>query len=103
MARRLLGQLYIQVLIGIGLGVVVGLVFPDFATRLQPPADGFIKLIKMLLAPVVLATVVLGIAKTGDIKEGRSRPCHRRCRHRRTKRGHSPQDHHCRSRSPAPI
>jgi aerobic C4-dicarboxylate transport protein len=69
MARRLLGQLYIQVLIGIALGIIAGLVVPDFATKLQPLADGFIKLIKMLLAPVIFATVVLGIAKMGDIKE----------------------------------
>lgn len=69
MARRLLGQLYIQVLIGIAIGIVIGLVFPAFATKLQPLADGFIKLIKMLLAPVIFATVVLGIAKMGDIKE----------------------------------
>ncbi|CAN7585014.1 cation:dicarboxylase symporter family transporter [Phyllobacterium sp. LjRoot231] len=77
--------------------------FPDFATKLQPLADGFIKLIKMLLAPVIFATVVLGIAKMGDIKEGRCRPRHRRCRHRRTTRGHSPPEHRCRSRSPALI
>lgn len=69
MARRLLGQLYIQVLIGIAIGVVAGLLAPDIATKLQPLADGFIKLIKMLLAPVIFATVVLGIAKMGDIRE----------------------------------
>jgi aerobic C4-dicarboxylate transport protein len=69
MARRLLRQLYIQVLIGIAIGIVVGLAIPDIATKLQPLADGFIKLIKMLLAPIIFGTVVLGIAKMGDIKE----------------------------------
>lgn len=69
MARRVLGQLYVQVLIGIALGILAGLLVPEFATKLQPLADGFIKLIKMLLAPVIFATVVLGIAKMGDIKE----------------------------------
>ncbi|NLS20692.1 C4-dicarboxylate transporter DctA [Rhizobium sp. P40RR-XXII] len=69
MARRLLSQLYIQVLIGIGVGIILGLFTPDIATKLQPLADGFIKLIKMLLAPVIFGTVVLGIAKMGDIKE----------------------------------
>jgi aerobic C4-dicarboxylate transport protein len=69
MARRVLGQLYVQVLIGITIGILAGLLAPDFATKLQPLADGFIKLIKMLLAPVIFATVVLGIAKMGDIKE----------------------------------
>ncbi|KKX32876.1 C4-dicarboxylate transporter DctA [Rhizobium sp. LC145] len=69
MARRVLGQLYVQVLIGIALGILAGLLVSEFATKLQPLADGFIKLIKMLLAPVIFATVVLGIAKMGDIKE----------------------------------
>jgi aerobic C4-dicarboxylate transport protein len=68
MARRLLGQLYIQVLIGIALGIVLGLVAPGIAVKLQPLADGFIKLIRMLLAPVIFTTVVLGIAKMGDIR-----------------------------------
>ncbi len=69
MARRLLGELYIQVLIGIAIGIVLALIAPHIATTLQPLADGFIKLIKMLLAPVIFATVVLGIAKMGNIKE----------------------------------
>jgi aerobic C4-dicarboxylate transport protein len=69
MVRRLLGQLYIQVLIGIALGIFVALVAPDIAVKLQPLADGFIKLIRMLLAPVIFATVALGIAKMGDIRE----------------------------------
>lgn len=69
MTKRLFGQLYIQVLIGITVGALVGVVAPGIATALQPLADGFIKLIKMLLAPVIFGTVVLGIAKMGDIKE----------------------------------
>jgi aerobic C4-dicarboxylate transport protein len=68
MARRLLGQLYIQVLIGIALGILLGLAAPGIAVKLQPLADGFIKLIRMLLAPVIFTTVVLGIAKMGDIR-----------------------------------
>jgi aerobic C4-dicarboxylate transport protein len=69
LARRLLSQLYIQVLIGIAIGGLVGLFLPGVAVLLQPLADGFIKLIKMLLAPIIFGTVVLGIAKMGDIKE----------------------------------
>lgn len=69
MSRRLLGQLYIQVLIGIAIGIALALLLPSFATKLQPIADGFIKLIKMLLAPIIFGTVVLGIAKMGDLKE----------------------------------
>lgn len=69
MSRRLLGQLYIQVLIGIAIGIILSLLLPAFATKLQPIADGFIKLIKMLLAPIIFGTVVLGIAKMGDLRE----------------------------------
>jgi aerobic C4-dicarboxylate transport protein len=69
MARRLLGQLYVQVLIGIAIGALIGVIFPDVAVMLQPLADAFIKLIKMLLAPIIFGTVVLGIAKMGNVKE----------------------------------
>jgi aerobic C4-dicarboxylate transport protein len=69
MARKYLGQLYVQVLIGILAGGVIGYLWPEIGTALQPFADGFIKLIKMLLAPIIFGTVVVGIAKMGDIKE----------------------------------
>ena len=64
-----LGQLYVQVIIGIVIGGLLGFFWPSFAVTLQPFADGFIKLIKMLLAPIIFATVVLGLAKMGNIKE----------------------------------
>lgn len=64
-----LGQLYVQVIIGILIGGLLGFFWPSVAVTLQPFADGFIKLIKMLLAPIIFATVVLGIAKMGNIKE----------------------------------
>lgn len=63
------GQLYVQVLIGIVIGGLIGLFSPAFAEHLQPFADGFIKLIKMLLAPLIFATVALGIAKMGNVRE----------------------------------
>jgi Na+/H+-dicarboxylate symporter len=62
-------QLYVQVIIGIVAGGLLGVFWPDFAVLLQPFADGFIKLIKMLLAPIIFATVVLGLAKMGNVKE----------------------------------
>jgi len=62
-------RLYIQVLAGIALGVVFGHFFPSLGTDLKPLGDGFIKLIKMLLAPVIFATIVVGIARMGDLKE----------------------------------
>lgn len=61
--------LYVQVLIGILLGGAIGYLVPDFGAKLQPLADGFIKLIKMLLAPIIFGTVVVDIAKMGSIKE----------------------------------
>jgi aerobic C4-dicarboxylate transport protein len=66
---RWYGQLYVQVLIGIVVGAAIGHFEPQFGTKLQPFADGFIKLIKMLLAPIIFGTVVVGIAKMGSIKE----------------------------------
>ncbi|VVN91336.1 C4-dicarboxylate transporter DctA [Pseudomonas fluorescens] len=66
---RWYGQLYVQVLIGIVIGGIFGYLVPDMGAKLQPFADGFIKLIKMLLAPIIFGTVVVGIAKMGSIKE----------------------------------
>ena len=68
-ATRWYQHLYIQVLIGIVIGGLLGYLVPGFAAKLQPLADGFIKLIKMLLAPIIFGTVVVGIAKMGSIKE----------------------------------
>jgi aerobic C4-dicarboxylate transport protein len=66
---RWYSQLYVQVLIGIIIGAAIGHFEPQFGAKLQPFADGFIKLIKMLLAPIIFGTVVVGIAKMGSIKE----------------------------------
>ena len=63
------GQLYFQVLLGFLLGIVVGYCWPGFGESLKPLGDGFIKLIKMLLAPIIFGTVVVGIAKMGNLKE----------------------------------
>ncbi|MEJ2817053.1 C4-dicarboxylate transporter DctA [Caulobacter sp. CCG-8] len=65
----MLSQIYVQVLIAIVIGALVGLWFPHVGTALKPLADGFIKLIKMLLAPIIFGTVVVGMAKMGDLKE----------------------------------
>ncbi|MBD8901477.1 C4-dicarboxylate transporter DctA, partial [Methylobacterium bullatum] len=64
-----LSRLYVQVFIAIVIGGLVGYFLPDVAVTLQPLADGFIKLIKMLLAPVIFGTIVVGIAKMGNLKE----------------------------------
>lgn len=61
-------QLYFQILIAVIIGVVLGHFDPSLGVKLKPFGDGFIKLIKMLLAPVIFMTVVLGIARMGDMK-----------------------------------
>jgi aerobic C4-dicarboxylate transport protein len=60
--------LYLQVLAGIGLGILVGWLSPEWGVKVQPLGDGFIKLIKMLIAPIIFTTVVAGIAGMGDLK-----------------------------------
>ena len=65
----LFGQLYFQVFLGFLLGIAVGYCWPGFGESLKPLGDGFIKLIKMLLAPIIFGTVVVGIAKMGNLKE----------------------------------
>ena len=62
MARRWLSLLYVQVLIAIAIGVTLGAIWPETGAAMKPLGDGFIKLIKMIIAPVVFCTVVHGIA-----------------------------------------
>jgi aerobic C4-dicarboxylate transport protein len=65
-------QSYVQVLIGIGLGALVGYLWPDVGASLKPLGDALIKMIKMAIAPIVFLTVVHGIASLDDIgKAGR--------------------------------
>ena len=61
--------LWLQVAIGIVLGILAGVFFPQAAITLKPLGDGFIKLIRMTLAPIIFGTVVVGIARMGDLKE----------------------------------
>ena len=68
-SRSLLGPLWLQILVGIVLGVVLGALFPRFAVTLKPLGDAFILLIRMTLAPIIFATVVVGIARMGDLRE----------------------------------
>jgi aerobic C4-dicarboxylate transport protein len=61
--------LYIQVLIAIAIGILIGHFYPDLGKALKPLGDGFIALIKMMIAPVIFCTVVHGIASMGDLKK----------------------------------
>ena len=62
-------SLYVQVLVAIAIGVALGVLAPGTATMMKPLGDGFIKLIRMMIAPVIFVTVVLGIAGTSDLKK----------------------------------
>jgi aerobic C4-dicarboxylate transport protein len=69
MYKHFFGKLYVQVLIGVLAGGVLGVLYPDFGADLKPLGDAFIKLIKMVFAPVIFAMVVLGIARMESLKE----------------------------------
>jgi aerobic C4-dicarboxylate transport protein len=62
-------RLYFQVVTGIILGVLLGFVWPETGAAMRPLGDGFIKLIRMIIAPIIFGTVVVGIAKMGDMKD----------------------------------
>ncbi|MCH4891841.1 C4-dicarboxylate transporter DctA [Sphingomonas sp. SFZ2018-12] len=62
-------HLYIQVLVAIAAGAIVGHFWPDFGTALKPLGDAFIKLVKMIIAPVIFLTLVTGIAAIRDLAE----------------------------------
>ena len=68
MKRPFYKTLYFRVLAGIAAGAILGLVAPHRGEAMKPFADGFIKLIRMLIAPVIFFTIVLGIAGVGDLK-----------------------------------
>ena len=67
--KTLLRSLYFQVLVAIALGVLLGGLYPHAGAMMKPLGDGFIKLIKMLIAPVIFCTVVTGIAGVEDMKK----------------------------------
>jgi aerobic C4-dicarboxylate transport protein len=67
--KRFGRSLYLQVITAVVIGAFIGHFFPAFGTTLKPLGEGFIKLVKMLIAPIVFATVVTGIAKMGDLKK----------------------------------
>jgi aerobic C4-dicarboxylate transport protein len=70
MSRRTFWKsLYLQVLVGIVAGVVLGFYSPSTGAAMRPLGDGFIKLIRMLIAPIVFCTVVVGIAQMSAMKE----------------------------------
>jgi aerobic C4-dicarboxylate transport protein len=67
--KTLLRSLYFQVIVAIALGVLLGALYPHAGVMLKPLGDGFIKLIKMLIGPIIFCTVVTGIAGVQDMKK----------------------------------
>lgn len=70
-AKNIYQQLYFQVIIAIVLGILLGKFFPELGEKMKPLGDGFIKLIKMIIAPVIFITLTLGIAHMTDLKKVR--------------------------------
>ncbi|MEZ5955724.1 MAG: dicarboxylate/amino acid:cation symporter [Hyphomonadaceae bacterium] len=66
--RSLFGNLYLQVMVAIIAGGLIGYFYSDLGVALQPLGTGFIKLVKMIIAPVIFLTVVTGIAGMRDLK-----------------------------------
>ncbi len=56
-------SLYLQVVVAVVLGVALGHFYPDYAVQMQPLGDAFVRLVKMVIAPIIFITVVVGIAK----------------------------------------
>ena len=56
-----------QIFIGLVLGILVGYLWPSFGVAIKPIADAFLRMIKMIIAPLLFATLVVGIAGSGDL------------------------------------
>jgi aerobic C4-dicarboxylate transport protein len=67
--KKFYQSLYLQVLTAIVIGVLLGYLYPQTGEAMKPLGDGFIKLIKMIIAPIIFCTVVVGIAGMEDMKK----------------------------------
>lgn len=67
--RPFFHTLYFRVLIGVILGIAVGFIWPHTAQAMKPFGDGFIKLVRMMVAPIIFLSVVIGIANVGDLRK----------------------------------
>jgi aerobic C4-dicarboxylate transport protein len=66
--KKLYQSLYFQVIVAIVVGILLGHFFPETGTAMKPLGDGFIKLIKMIIAPIIFCTIVVGIAGMENMK-----------------------------------
>jgi proton glutamate symport protein len=69
MKRRRFPSLTVQILIGLVIGILIGWLEPGWGTGIKPVADIFLRMIKMIIAPLIFSTLVIGIAGTGDFKK----------------------------------
>jgi hypothetical protein len=67
--KPLYQSLYVQVLTAIAIGIALGHFYPQVGAQMKPLGDAFIKLIKMIIAPIIFCTVVHGIASMQDMKK----------------------------------
>lgn len=67
--KKIYHNLYFQVLTAIAIGIALGYFYPQLGAKMKPLGDAFIKLIKMMIAPIIFSTVVVGIASMGDMKK----------------------------------
>jgi aerobic C4-dicarboxylate transport protein len=63
------GKLYVQILIAIAVGILLGHFYPNAGVEMKPIGDAFISLIRAVVPPIIFATVVVGIAKMGDMRK----------------------------------
>src|SRR5215470_10072965 len=68
-SKPLYKSLYFQVLVAIVIGALLGHFYPETGTAMKPLGDGFIKLIKMIIGPIIFCTIVVGIAGMEDLKK----------------------------------
>jgi len=69
MKKQFFKSLHFQVFASIVIGILVGYLYPSFGESMKPLGDGFIKLIKMIIGPIIFCTIVCGIAGMGDMKK----------------------------------
>lgn len=66
---KYLKSLYVQVIIAILVGILLGALYPSFAVKIKPLGDGFIKLVKMMISPIIFCTIISGIAGMQDTRK----------------------------------
>ena len=74
MKTSLFKSLYFQVLTAIAIGILLGHYYPELGAQMKPLGDAFVKLIKMVIAPVIFCTVVTGISRASSVNSSTMPP-----------------------------